>query len=309
MLEDKFAKAFCGVNDQYYGLKIRGEGSAAQVVDFYDIPSEDAVKLASNIDAQQVTSADNLRPCFQCGQRKAASCSCARPLYHCEKGMGYRFQCLYCRELRLFTVAEGSEAAGEGEVGRSIRLAQGQEVVISAVGAQALEHIKVGVGWEKARSGPFFDLDSSVFVFSPSKLEVETIYFNNLKHESGCVIHGGDNLVGGKMAGGEGDDSESIDIYLKKVPANRSELYFVLNIYQASERRQSMDKVNSMYIRLTDVKTGRLLVEYTYSGALKNQTALIIGKAYRKGEQWVFKAIGQGLKTNTIKEIIPHCTM
>lgn len=38
------------------------------------------------------------------------------------------------------------------------------------------------------------------------------------------------------------------------------EMYFLMNIYKAMDRRQKLKDVRNMYIRLSDYKTGRVLV-------------------------------------------------
>jgi len=297
-----FVKAYCTHSKQYFGMMV----DSGRVVDFYDIESEKAAILASDADFPNLETASNLRPCFVCGNRRVGKCRCAKGKYSCNAGLKYRFQCIYCDQLHVYSKNEGAEVMDSSMVGRKIVLAQGQEVEISAIGGGALEEILIGVGWDISTNGErSMDLDSSVFVQNSNSLHFETIYFGNKLHPSGCVVHHGDNLVGGKMAGLE--DSENINIYLKKVPADRDELYFVLNIYNAYNRHQTFQDVRNMYIRLKNAKTKQILVEYFPTGDMDSKNAIVIARAYRKNGKWMFQAIGKTIKVANIDEIHPYC--
>lgn len=50
--------------------------------------------------------ADSLRACPVCGSRRIAGCDCLSPLLPCERGMGFRFACVYCKHLRRVEPAE-----------------------------------------------------------------------------------------------------------------------------------------------------------------------------------------------------------
>lgn len=305
-MADQFIKAQCTRNGRYFGLCISEESGALRCTDFYDVSKEDGQSLASTVDVPGLESAGNLRPCARCGSRHVAGCTCPPAAGMCDGG--YRFQCLYCKELHICAAAEGSEVADDSRVGQTIRLAQGQEVVISPAGSGALEHILVGVGWDAATIGLHtMDVDSSVLMRSPGQGD-ELIYFGHLAHESGCIRHMGDNLVGGAGKGLNNGDSENIHVYLRQVPGDCTEIYFVLNIYRARDKQQTLKNVRNMYIRLTDGVTGRQLVEYRMEKGLEKMTGIVIGKAYRSGQSWLFRAIGKGVKIGSVLDFGSFCT-
>ena len=303
----EFIKAYCEKSKQYFGLRVEAVGGNQQVTDFYSIETDKAKTLGSTVDVPGLRVAANLRACFMCGNRGVGACECAKAKFGCQSGMGYRFQCLYCRQLRLFAKDEGAEEVSANMVGRTVVLEQGQEVVISAVGSGGLEQILVGVGWDVAKSGFDMDLDSSVLVKNSVTGTAELIYFGNKLHSSGCVSHRGDNIVGGKGVNTEGNDSENIDVYLRKVPADRDELWFVLNIYKCDERNQTLGDVRNMYITLKNGKTGQKLAAYTVNQGMRNKTAIVIGKAYKAGGSWRFKAIGDGIRISNVGQIRAYC--
>ena len=307
-MADQFIKAHCSRSGRSFGLRIEDVDGEMRCTDFYDISAEDARVLASTVDVPDLQSAGNLRPCARCGGRRVAGCACPPAAGRCGSEGGYRFQCLYCRELHICTTDEGSEVTDERRVGETIRLAQGQEVVISPAGSGALEHILVGVGWDAARAGDStMDVDSSVLMRGTGHYE-ELIFFGHLAHESGCVCHMGDNLVGGAGKGLNNGDSENIHVHLRQVPQGCNELWFVLNIYRAADKHQTLRDVRNMYIRLTDVKSGRKLVEYRMEQGQEDMNGIVIGKVFRVGANWKFRAIGKGVRVDSVKRFGPHCT-
>ncbi|MDL2319043.1 TerD family protein [Eubacteriales bacterium OttesenSCG-928-A19] len=187
-------------------------------------------------------------------------------------------------------------------------LAQGQEVEISAAGAGALEHILVGVGWDISKSGANMDVDSSVFLKFRSNNAADLVYYGDTEHTSGCVVHMGDNLVGGKYEGNsDAIDSENINIYLSKVPSDCDRLYFVVNIYACASRKQTFSDIRNMYIRLTNAKNSQVLSEYTVNSNMGNMTGMVIAKAYRRGEKWMFQAIGHAVRVDDVESLEEHC--
>lgn len=77
----------------------------------------------------------------------------------------------------------------------------------------------------------------------------DIVYYGSLKHNSGSVVHMGDNLTGA----GDGDD-EQIVIDLNRVPAQYDRIVLAVNIYQAYERRQHFGMIQNAFIRLVDAR-------------------------------------------------------
>ena len=308
----EFIKAYCEKSGRYYGMRVEETDDGMRVTDIYDIEPDKAKGLGSTVDVPALKSAGNLLECLGCGSRTVGACACAAAGRDCTGSPGYDAQCMYCKSLRIFSKEEGSELENMIGVGDVVRLAQGQEVVICAGGTGGvLREIRVGVGWEIALQGASMDVDSSVIVSSgsPAKtVQKELVYFGNTEHPSGCVVHLGDNLVGGKYTKNPAaTDSENIDVRLDRVPENRDTLYFVLNIYECTKRKQTLDSVRSLYIRLRDPVSGHVLAEYKMEDGFKGKTAVVIGKAYRRGGKWLFKAIGRGVCVERVHDIYPCC--
>ena len=108
----------------------------------------------------------------------------------------------------------------------------------------------------------------------------------------------GDNLTGA----GEGDD-EQIMVDLMSLPANYDKLIFVVNIYQARERRQHFGLIRNAFIRICDAETNKELCKYNLSENYEGQTAMIFGELYRYNGAWKFNAIGQATRDNSIGDL------
>ena len=125
-----------------------------------------------------------------------------------------------------------------------INLSKGQKVSLTK-GNPGLKHILVGLGWDVNAfdSGADFDLDASAFLVGANgrcPTEKEFIFYGNLEHASGAVVHMGDNLTGA----GEGDD-EQIQVDLSKIPTGVEKVAFTVTIYDAEPRRQNFGQVSN----------------------------------------------------------------
>ena len=296
MQDTKFIKAKCEKTGKRFGLEIKKFGLEWKVVNFINLTEAEAAVITSEVKQRKFVTNANLQPCKKCGKRIVGGCACAKKTQNCRADR-YDFQCVYCENLQIdYTAATETSGYKDGEV---IRLSQGQEVKIKFADNRPLTQIEVGLGWDPTRNGNNMDIDSSVIV--ANQTSYEKVYFGNLKHSSGCVVHHGDNLTG-EGDGGNSDD-ENITVYLNKVPANRTKLIFVLNIYKCKDRRQQLGDVKNMYLRLYDPVSKQTLIKYAVDANMSNCTALIIGMAYRKGSDWLFKAIGKGSRAADLNEL------
>ena len=176
-----------------------------------------------------------------------------------------------------------------------INLTKGQKVDLTK-GNPSLKKLLVGLGWDVNAydSGASFDLDASAFLVGDNgkvPTEKEFVFYGNLKHVSGGVVHMGDNRTGE----GEGDD-EQIKIDLDKVPSNISKIAFTVTIYEAEERRQNFGQVSNAFIRIVDEVTNEELIRYDLGEDFSIETAIVVGELYRHNGEWKFNAIGSGFQ-------------
>lgn len=176
-----------------------------------------------------------------------------------------------------------------------ISLSKGQKIDLTK-GNPSLKKIMVGLGWDvnEFDSGYDFDLDASAFLAGANgkcPRETDFIFYGNLEHSSGSVVHMGDNLTGS----GEGDD-EQILVDLSLVPDNIAKIAFTVTIYDADRRRQNFGQVSNSFIRIVDEVTGTELIRYDLGEDFSIETAIVVGELYRYKDAWKFNAIGSGFQ-------------
>lgn len=190
----------------------------------------------------------------------------------------------------------------------SVSLQKGQKISLTKEGG-GLKKVMVGLGWDEARpqATGFFaslfapkpadiDCDAAVILCGADGKRIGTsakeccVYYGNLRHPSGAIVHQGDNLTGA----GEGDD-EQIMVDLSLVPANVDKLVFTVNIYDANVRKQDFGMIRNAFIRIVDMKGNNEICKYNLSDNYSGKTGVIVGEIYRHGNEWKFNAIGQGV--------------
>lgn len=174
----------------------------------------------------------------------------------------------------------------------AVSLSKGGNVSLSKE-APGLAEVIVGLGWDpRITDGIEFDLDASVFVTGENGKvlsDADFIFYNNTKSSDGAVEHLGDNRSGQ----GEGDD-EQVNIKLTCLSMEVKKLVFAVTIHDAEIRGQNFGQVSNAYIRVQNKADGRELARYDLSEDASAETAMIFGELYRHGEEFKFKAIGQG---------------
>ena len=115
------------------------------------------------------------------------------------------------------------------------------------------------------------------------------IFYGQLHSTCGGVEHTGDNRTGL----GDGDD-EMLNIQLAKIPREIARLVVAVTIHEGRRGSKISAKVEDAFIRLVNLDTGTELARFDLTEDYSSQTALIFGELYRAGEDWKFKAVGQG---------------
>ncbi len=193
----------------------------------------------------------------------------------------------------------------------SINLQKGQKIDLTK-GGSGLSRVMVGLGWDEAQAAPQqggglfglfksqpaepqpIDCDASAILLNANgKLYGRAaddcvVYFGNLTHSSGAIVHQGDNLTGE----GDGDDEE-IMVNLSMVPADVDKIVFVVNIYDANVRHQHFGMIRNAFIRLVDMSNNSEICRFNLSENYSGMTGMVVGEIYRRNGEWKFNAIGQ----------------
>lgn len=190
----------------------------------------------------------------------------------------------------------------------SVNLRKGEKISLTKEGL-GLRRVMVGLGWDEAQPAGR-GLFSALFASKPQDIDCDAscilcgedgkvispdvksccVYFGNLRHASGAIVHQGDNLTGN----GEGDD-EQIMVDLSLLPPQVQKLVFVVNIYDANVRRQHFGMIRNAFIRLVDMSKNSEICRFNLTEDYSGMTGMVVGEIYRRGSEWKFNAIGQGI--------------
>ena len=174
-----------------------------------------------------------------------------------------------------------------------IMLKKGQKIDLTK-GNKSLKKILVGLGWDtnKYDGGYDFDLDAAAFCCGDGDKvheDLDFIFYNNLKHETGAIEHLGDNLTGE----GEGDD-EQILVDLSLIPSRITKINFTVTIHEADERGQNFGQVSNAYVRVVNQENDEELLRYDLGEDFSVETAIVVAQLYKYNGEWKFNAIGSG---------------
>ena len=176
-----------------------------------------------------------------------------------------------------------------------VSLQKGQKVSLTKDNP-GLKKVVVGLGWDVNAfdTGGDFDLDAAAFLLNDTGRvgsSSDFVFYGNLSHPSGSVVHQGDNLTGV----GDGDD-EQIRIDLSKVPDNITKIAFTVTIYEPEQRKQNFGQVNNAFIRIYNEGNGEEMLRYDLGEDFSIETAAVFGELYKNGSEWKFNAIGSGFQ-------------
>ena len=179
----------------------------------------------------------------------------------------------------------------------AVNLKKGQKVSLS----KQMRLAMIGLGWHtnahKTRYS--FDLDASAFCLGSNgkvTCDEDFIFYNNLKHPTGCVTHTGDDREGGD---GDGDD-EVIVVDFSKVPDDIQTIAITVTIHDAEVRQQNFGQVSNAYVRVCsmdapdDFDGANEQLKFQLNDEFSFETALIVCEIYRGENGWAFAAVGEG---------------
>lgn len=190
-----------------------------------------------------------------------------------------------------------------------INLVKGQKIDLTK-GNAGLSNVIVGLGWDPAEPARGFfgvkkqanvDCDASALMLNENGKLIKKgnlICFHNKQSPCNSVIHSGDNLTGD----GDGDD-EQIMVNLSAIPSDVHKVLVVVNIYDATNRKQDFGMIKSAYIRVINAVGNNELIRFNLSDNYTGFTALICGELYRQGGEWKFAAIGEGSHAAHINQL------
>ncbi|AXQ27502.1 TerD family protein [Solimonas sp. K1W22B-7] len=171
----------------------------------------------------------------------------------------------------------------------AINLQKGQRVNVSLV------RVGVGLGWQaNTTQGTDYDLDATAFMLGANqKLPADEffVYYNNLASPDTAVKSSGDD-----QRGGGNSDNETLSVDLSMVDARVQEILFCVSIHDAATRRQNFGQVRQSFVRLYDLDSGAEFAKYELDEDFSVETAVELGRLYRRDGSWRFEALGKGYR-------------
>jgi stress response protein SCP2 len=195
----------------------------------------------------------------------------------------------------------------------AISLKKGQGVSLKK-SEYDLSMVTVGLGWDvnEEKKGFFgsifgkneeYDLDVVAFLCDangkvrnlgstePGRQRLvggDIIFFNSMRHNSGCIWLTGDNRTGA----GDGDD-EQIIVKLNDLPDVFQKIVFVVQIYNGEEQGQNFGRVQNAFIRAVDNR-GKEMARFDLSGGVgfSQYRSMLFAEMVREQDGWKFNAIG-----------------
>ncbi|MDO0932780.1 TerD family protein [Streptomyces sp. DG2A-72] len=145
--------------------------------------------------------------------------------------------------------------------------------------------VRAVVRWTPGQGVP--DVDASALLLGPDgrvRSDEDFVFYNQPRHPSGTVWRLGKKRVA------EGP-TDTIQTDLTGVEADVSQILLV-----ASADGVTFDRVRGLRIALYDaaVADGEPLAYFDIKPETGQETALICGELYRRGEGWKFRALGEG---------------
>jgi tellurium resistance protein TerZ len=199
----------------------------------------------------------------------------------------------------------------------AINLSKGQRIDLRKASGASLIEFCVGVNWGAIETkGGFLgfgkkvtdvDLDLSAVLLNTEGKLCDHIYSSLYKKElldkcglppgkliaaNGALRHTGDDRAG-DSGGDDGLDNEVITVNLALVPANVGQIFFFLN----NCGQEDFSQIPYAKIRMfegTPTKVKEVFASYNVSAESQyaGRRAMILGRLYRRGEEWKFAAIG-----------------
>jgi tellurium resistance protein TerZ len=208
----------------------------------------------------------------------------------------------------------------------AIRLEKGERFNLD----KGLTNFCVGCNWGAIMLKTFFgfktrvvdvDLDLSCLMFDAAGNVVDHIWSplyrfgtQNIPHgkldsRDKALHHTGDDLTGDRD-GDDGLDNEIITVDLNRVSSNVCQIVFFLNIYNNNEYSGDFSGIPYASIRMFEGKPDKppVKVHAQYDVSTKSECAgmraLVMGKLYRRDDNWRFAAIGDAFPDKSISQTI-----
>ena len=219
----------------------------------------------------------------------------------------------------------------------AINLSKGQKIDLRKSSGEQLTSFCVGVNWgaiETEKPGLFgfgtkkviedVDLDLSCvmtdaagemidWIYSPdynAYLRKNNLPLGKLASQENALRHSGDDRQG-DVGGDDGLDNEIISVNLNKIDKKVEKIFFFLNIYLNEGQHFDFSSIPFAKIRMyegtpTRVNNVHASYDVVTDSSYRGKQALVMGKLYKRNNEWKFDAIGESTSDKIFLETIKH---
>nr|DAV25054.1 MAG TPA: TerD-like protein [Caudoviricetes sp.] len=152
---------------------------------------------------------------------------------------------------------------------------------------KGLKNLILTVSWDTK-----MDIDIHALLLTDGRAgeDDDFIFYGNLEHPSGAIIHSGDVKDGSRATG---VDDEYITIVMDEIPPIKNQILLSASIHNAVNRGQHFGKATDAVCKLIDKDTNEVLVQYALDQDLIGEHCAKIAQLTKEGSVWRFTALGQ----------------
>jgi len=158
----------------------------------------------------------------------------------------------------------------------------------------------IGLAWDDDYAGDdFLDVDAMVVLLDANGQctgDHDFIFYNQLKHPSGGVIHRGDDLTGGTI-------DETVEVHLEKLPDDIVAISFIMSIDNGDGKNQGFDLVAKPTAFVLSMDNEELCDYGITVENAKDVHIAVVATLKKETDGWYFNATSTGF-TGSLGECI-----
>ena len=163
-----------------------------------------------------------------------------------------------------------------------MELKRGQKVDVTK--NNEIKTFRFRIQWQQPEKD--MDLDISAFLLHAGDRCLKDEHF---------IFYGQPQSVGGSVSHLSIDDNEgAIDIAFQKIPEGIEKIALTLTIHEGDEQDLRFRDIRDAKLFIEDAQTNQTVHQFSFKGALEQETAVVIGELYRHNGEWKFNAVGSG---------------
>jgi stress response protein SCP2 len=187
----------------------------------------------------------------------------------------------------------------------AMQLSKGERFNLSKA-APDLKKMAIALGWQVTEAGQSYEIDVSAFMLGAdgkTPNDKYLIFYNNLQSCDGSV------LQSIPETNNRGQENKTIyGVILDKINPEIEEITFAVTIHEAQKIKGNFSNIKNAFIKISNLDTGSELVRYELKENFSQETAVELGRLYKKNGEWRFQAVGQGYHARLQSFVDKYCS-